>query len=318
MSCGRLSLKTVVIIPAHNERKTIAEVIRGIPRHEMGDTTEVVVLDDASDDGTAEVAEAEGAIVLRSTQKMGLARQFKRGLDQALRLGADVIVNIDADMQYDPREIPKLCEPVIREEADIVLGSRFQGATQHMNQANRWGNSLLTSVVNSLVGTELSDTQTGFRAFSRQAAARLNVLSKYTYTQEVIIQASYKRMKIVEVPVSFFRREGKSRLIASLPEYAFKAGVTVVLTYLNYWPLRGFSIVGLFLVLLGFAAGVRSLLQYFMTGHVSPYVPSSILAALLLTLGFLMFVVAMLADMTRSNRELVEELLFREKYQSRE
>ena len=256
--------------------------------------------------------------VLRSREKLGLARQFRKGLDVALQLGADVVVNMDADLQVDPAEIPKLCEPITRGEADIVLGSRFIGNMEQMKTANRLGNFLLTYMVNKLSGARLSDTQTGFRAFSREAAARLNVLSKYTYTQEVIIQASYKRMKIVEVPISSFQREGKSRLITSLPEYAFKAGVTIVLTYLNYWPLRGFSIVGLVLVLLGLAAGGWSLAHYSVAGQVSPYLPSSILATLLLTLGFLMFVVALLADMIRGSRELVEELLYREKIRPRE
>jgi len=308
-------LKIVVIIPAHNEQKTIAEAIRRIPRPDEIDI-EVVVLDDASDDGTADAAEAERVMVLRSPEKLGLARQFRRGLDVALRLGADIVVNMDADLQFDPAEIPRLCVPIARKQADIVLGSRFINNSDQMKTTNRLGNLLLTYIVNKLSGTRLSDTQTGFRAFSRDAAARLNVLSKYTYTQEVIIQASYKRMKIVEVPISSFQREGKSRLIESLPEYAFKAGVTIVLTYLNYWPLRGFSILGLILLLLGLAAGSWSL-AYSLTGHVAPYLPS-ILATLLLTLGSLMFVVALLADMTRGSRELVEELLYREKIRSRE
>jgi glycosyltransferase involved in cell wall biosynthesis len=293
----------------------VSEVIRRIPRYEIGGIVEVVVLDDASSDGTAEAAEAEGVIVFRSREKLGLARLYRKGLDEALRAGADIVVSIDADLQYEPAEIPKLCQLIVLGEADVVLGSRFGGRIEHMPSANRLGNRFLTSVVNRLIGTRLSDTQTGFRAFSREAAARLNVLSKYTHTQEVIIQASYKRMKIVEVPINFHRRNGKSRLIRSLPEYAFKAGVTVVLTYLHYWPLRGFSIGGMILVLLGLVAGIRPLSHFVATGNVSPYVPSSIVAGLLLTLGFLMFVVALLADMSRSNRELVEELLFREKYQ---
>jgi len=307
-------VKEVVIIPAHNERETIAEVIGKIPRADDNATVDVVVLDDASDDGTGEVAEAQGAKVLRSRKRLGLGRQFQKGLDEALRLGAGVVVNIDADMQYDPRQIPELIEPIIRGEADIVLGSRFAGSIEHMRPTKRLGNRLLTFLVNRLSGTSLSDAQTGFRAFSREAAARINVLSSYTYTQEVIIQASYKGLKIVEVPITFRTRRGKSRLISSLSEYAFEAVLTVLLTYLNYRPLRVFSLLGLALGLLGLAIGSRPMIQYVVTGHVSPYLPSALLSALLILLGFMMLVVAVLAEMTRSNRKFIEDLLFREKY----
>ena len=306
------------MIPTYNEVETISEVIKRIPRSKIGGRVEVLVLDDASNDGTGEAAEAEGATVLRSRERLGLARQFRRGLDEALRHRADIVVSMDADLQFAPEEMPKLCEPIARGEADIVLGSRFKERAEHVNHSNRLGNRFLTYVVDRLVGANLSDTQTGFRAFSREAAAKLNVLSNYTYTQEVIIQAVYKRMKILEVPVSLRRRNGKSRLIESLPEYAFKAGLTIMLTYLNYWPLKGFSILGVVFVLLGLLASARPLAEYFETGHISPFLPSSILAASLVTLGFLMFVVALLADITRSNMELVEELLFREKYRKEE
>jgi glycosyltransferase involved in cell wall biosynthesis len=307
-------VKEVVIIPAHNEKETIAELIRAIPRGENASKVEVVVLDDASNDGTAEVAQSAGAMLLRSRDRLGLARQFQKGLDEALRLGADLIVNIDADMQYDPREIPRLVEPIVRGEADIVLGSRFAGSIEHMKPAKRLGNRLLTFVVNRLSGTRLSDAQTGFRAFSREAAARISVLSSYTYTQEVIVQASYKGLKIVEVPITFRMRIGKSRLISSLSEYAFEAVLTVLLTYLNYRPLRVFSLLGLAFGLSGLAIGGRPVIQYAVTGHVSPYLPSALLSALLILMGFMMLVVAMLAEMTRSNRKLIEDLLFRQKY----
>jgi len=311
---GAVLVKEVVIIPARNERETIAELIRAIPRRDKAGKVEILVLDDASSDGTSEVAQSEGAILLRSRERLGLARQFQRGLDEALRLGAALIVNIDADMQYDPREIPRLVEPIVRGEADIVLGSRFAGSIEHMKPAKRLGNRLLTSTVNWLSGTRLSDTQTGFRAFSREAAAKINVLSSYTYTQEVVIQASQKGLRIVEVPITFRIRKGKSRLISSVVEYAFEAVLTVLLTYLNYRPLRVFSLLGLAFGLLGLVIGSRPIIQYVVTGHVSPYLPSALLSALLILLGFMMLVVAMLSEMTRSNRKLIEDLLFREKY----
>jgi len=308
-------MKLVVMIPARNEEETIAQVIRRVPRrNETASVVNVLVLDDASDDKTAKIAEAEGAVVLRSKQRLGLARQFQRGLNEALSLGADLIVNIDADMEHDAQEIPRLLEPIVRGEADIVLGSRFADGTRHAKLANRIGNLLLTYLVNRLIGAQLSDAQTGFRAFSREAAARLNVLSKYTYVQDVIIQASYKRLKIVEVPISFHTRRGESRLIRSIPEYALRAGVTVVLTYLNYWPLRGFSLLALVLGLIGLAVGSRPMIHFLVTGQVSPYLSSAILSALLLILAFLMLAIALLAELTRGSRELVEDLLFREKY----
>jgi len=307
-------MKLIVSIPSYNEEKTIGEVIRKIPRTVEGiDQVQVIVVDGGSTDKTIRVAKEAGADkIISSKTREGLALGFKRGLDTALELEADIIVNIDADDQYDPTQIPALIKPMIEGEADIVLGSRFKGYIEDMPLQKRFGNKIATYVTRSLSGLQISDAQTGFRAFTREAVMKLNILSKYTYTQETIIQAAYKKLKIVEVPIKFRRRkEGKSRLILNLFDYAKKAGLTVLLTYLNYRPLKTFIYMGLSLMAVGILAGLRVMAHYLLTGSVTPYLPSAILTAILLIVGFQVSILGLYAEMIRTNRELLEDILYK-------
>jgi glycosyltransferase involved in cell wall biosynthesis len=299
------------MIPAWNEEKSIGEVIKSIPRN-CCEQVNVIVIDDCSTDNTVKVAKRAGADrVFSFKQHRGLAAAFKKGLEIALDMNADIIVNIDADGQYDGAEIPRLIKPIKSGEADIVLGSRFKGWIEYMLLQKRVGNKLATFVTKILSGVEISDAQTGFRAFSRNAALRLNVLSDYTYVQETIIQAAYKGLKIVEVPVHFRRRKsGKSRLISNVFSYAQKAGITILRTYLSYKPLKVFVFTGGLIVLLGLTVGLRVILHYIKTGAVGPYIPSAILTVLLTIVGFLTIMLGLIADMIRMNRELHEEILY--------
>jgi len=306
-------VKLVVTIPAFNEEKSIGEVIKEIPESIEGiDEIEVVVVDDGSTDATSKLAEKAGANeVVTVPQNIGLAQVFRKGLEIALDRGADVIVNIDADGQYDGGEIPKLVKPVLSSDADIVLGSRFAGEIEHMSPQKRIGNIIATKTTSFVAGRRISDAQTGFRAFTRDAALRINVLSNYTYVHETIIQAVYHGLSIVEVPVKFRKRADKSRLISNVFVYAKKAGATIIRSYLHHSPLKVFLMIGGTIFSLGLLAAFRVLARFLDTGGVSPYYPTTILAAILLIIGFQVMVLGMLADLLDSNRRIMEEILYK-------
>jgi glycosyltransferase involved in cell wall biosynthesis len=301
----------VVIVPALNEEKTIGTVISDIPR-DVVDIVKVVVIDDGSTDDTVKAAKDAGADEVISFRKnKGLAEAFRKGLDVALEMGADIVVNIDADGQYQANEIPQLIKPILDEVADMVLGSRFKGWIEEMPIQKRIGNKIATKVTALASGYPVSDAQTGFRALSREAALRLNILSNYTYTQETIVQAARKGLRIVEVPCTFRKRVGKSRLITNIFSYARRGGLVILTTYRDYKPLKTFMIVGVLLLVVGLSAGLRVLVHYLATGMVTPYLPTAVLTGVLLIVGFQVVILALIADMIGSNRKLMEEILYR-------
>jgi glycosyltransferase involved in cell wall biosynthesis len=308
------TLKLVVTIPAFNEEKTIAKVIKSVPKSELNDC-KIIVIDDGSKDKTAKEAKLAGAdLVYRFKENRGLAHAFKKGIDLALISGADLIVNIDGDGQYDSEEIPLLIQPIVEGEADIVLGSRFEGWIEQMPWRKRIGNIFATKVTSTLAGIKISDAQTGFRALSRDAASRLNIMSDYTYTQEMIIQAANKGLRIVEVPCNFSKRkEGESRLMTGIFGYARRAGLTIMRTYRDYKPLRTFLFIGGSMFFIGLLIGLRVLLHFFATGTVTPYLPSAVLTGVLLIIGFQIMVLGLIADMIGTNRRIMEEIVYRSK-----
>jgi len=307
-------MKLVVTIPAFNEEKTIGKVIREIPKKIPGiKKIEVVVIDDGSSDKTAEQAKKAGAIVVKHAGNRGLAKAFRTGLDTALSRGADIIVNTDADFQYNQKQIPKLVKPVLQGKADMVLGSRFRGWIEEMSAGKRWGNILATKVVRFVSGLDVSDAQPGFRAFSREAALRMNISSDFTYTQESLLIAAEHRLRVSEVPVDFRKRADESRLFGSVWNYAKRAGMTLLINYLNYHPLRIFLSVALILIVAGLLAGLRVLLHYFATGAVEPYFPTAILSTLLLIIGVLVLIIGLVAEMVRHSRRIQEEILYEAK-----
>jgi glycosyltransferase involved in cell wall biosynthesis len=301
-----------VTIPAFNEERTVREVIRSIPRTIGENRTRIVVVDDGSTDRTSEFAAEAGAdFVLRHKSRLGLARAFADGLGAGLRMRADIIVNIDADGQYDAAQIPDLVQPILRGEADVVLGSRFEGWIERMSAGKRIGNNLATRMTSFLAGVHFSDAQSGFRAFSREAALRLNILGDYTYVQETLIQAAYKGLRIVEVPVNFRRRtSGESRLVSNLPNYATRAGLTMLRTYRDFKPLRTFLAIGAVLFVAGLLVGFRVIAHFLETGQVTPYIPSAILTGVLIILGFQAIFLGLIGDMLRGDRLLLEEVLY--------
>jgi glycosyltransferase involved in cell wall biosynthesis len=307
ISRSKDGLRLVVMIPAYNEEATIKQVITSIPREIRGIEVVIpIVIDDGSVDRTATKAAEAGALVVSNSTNQGLAYSFRKGIETALHLGADIIVNTDADNQYDQTQIPELIEPILHKRADMVLGSRFLGKIEHMSFGKWWGNKLATVAVNMVSGANVSDGQTGFRAFTRDTALRLNVMSNFTYTQETILEAMDKRLKMEEVPITFRKREDKNRLFGSVWGYARRASSTLLFGMLKYHPFRTFLSIGIGFVLVGLVAGSRVIIQFVNTGAIEPYLPSAILSSLCILLGAQIAAMGLIATMLKQQRQLIE------------
>jgi glycosyltransferase involved in cell wall biosynthesis len=306
-------MKLIVTIPAYNEENSLKQVIEEIPRTISGiDEVMIIIINDGSTDRTVEVATQAGAdkIIFHKTN-MGLAKTFRDGLDAAMEMGADIIVNTDADFQYNGAEIPKLIAPILEGRADIVLGDRQVDNLNHMPLGNRWGNKLATWVTRSVTGLPIKDAQTGFRAFSREAALKMNLTGDYTYTQETLIQAANKHLKIEQIPVEFRRRKGNSRLISSIFWYARSAGITIFRSFGAYHPFTIFFVIGIVCIMIGLIFGFKVIIHFLTTGTVTPYLPSALLTTVLIIVGCLAILFGLLADMIRTQRMLSEEILYR-------
>jgi len=306
-------VKLVVTIPAYNEENTVANVIAEIPRQIEGiDSVEVLIIDDGSDDETVARAQEAGADNIRSHKRNeGLGVTFKHGLETALEMGADIVVNIDADGQYNAKEIPALIQPILDDKADIVLGWRNIDLLSFMPRGKRVGNKLATWLTNKVSGLPIRDAQSGFRAFSQEAALRMHLSGRYTYVQQTIMEAKYKGLKIEQIPIEFRPRYGESRLIPSLTTYARRAGATILATYWGYHPLKVFSFVGIFLIFIGFVFGAIALFHFVQDGTISGHTPSAIAAAVLLIAGLQAIFLGLFADIIKSQRIFQEEILYR-------
>lgn len=313
---GGLRMKLVVMIPAYNEENSLEAVICEIPRDIPNvDKIEVLVINDGSTDATAEMAKAAGADrIISHKRNMGLGITFKDGLEEALRMGADIIVNTDADSQYNGAEIPHLIESILKGEADIVIGNRQIDRLDHMPWQKTIGNKMATWVTRRVTGLPIIDAQSGFRAFSREAALRMTLVSgSYTYTQETLIEAANKRLKVEQIPIEFRRREGPSRLISNIFRYAKLAGITIIRSYRDYRPFAVFAGIGVVIAGLGVLVGARVLIHYLTTGMVTPYLPSAVLTTVLLIVGTQIIIFGFMADMLKTQRVIQEEILYRMK-----
>jgi glycosyltransferase involved in cell wall biosynthesis len=313
-------LKLVIQIPCYNEADTLATTLKALPRSVEGfDKVEWLIVDDGSTDNTVEVAKANGVDhIVSFTKNQGLARVFMAGLDACLKLGADVIVNTDADNQYDARDIPLLTKPILDKKAEFVVGARPIAEMKHFPLIKRQLQKLGSWVVRRASKTDIPDAPSGFRAMSREAALRLNVFNDYTYTLETIIQAGQKNMAIVSVPVRVNADLRPSRLVKSIPSYLRKSIFTIVRIFVVYKAFRFFATIGALLFSAGLVIGFRFLYYFFREGG-DGHVQSLILASILLGIGFQTMLVAFLADLQAVNRRLMEDVQFRlRKIESRE
>ncbi len=296
-----MNKKIVITIPAYNEEKSIGRVINDIKK--VMNTTKykykILIVDDGSKDQTAKTAKQAGAIVYSHPRNYGLAEAFRTEIKKCLELKADVIVHTDADGQYLASEIPKLIEPIIKKQADLVLGSRFKGHIEYMPITKRLGNIAFSKVISNITNFSISDGQTGFRCFSREVAEKIPIISNFTYTQEQVIRTLKNKFKVLEVPVYFAKRDGKSRLMKSPFEYAIKAWINIFRIYRDYEPLKFFGLFGGIFFLLGFLIGVWLFYLFFTTGIVGHY-PSIMLSVLLMSIGLQIWLFGFLADMKKN------------------
>jgi len=305
-------VKVVIQIPCYNEEAVLPQTVRDLPRALPGvDEIEVLVVDDGSTDRTVEVARELGVHhLVRLKQNQGLAYAFVAGLEVALRVGADIIVNTDADNQYRGEEIGKLIEPILEGRADIVVGDRGVAVLEHFSPLKQLLQRLGSWVVERAAGIPIPDATSGFRALTREAALRLTVLSDYTYTLETLIQAGVRRMAVVYVPIRTNPQTRQSRLIRNIPSFLTLSAVTILRFYIMYRPLRVFLSLGGVMIAGGIALGLR-FIYFFLTAQGTGKVQSLILAAILTIVGFQVCLIGLIADLVRLNRKMLEEALHR-------
>jgi glycosyltransferase involved in cell wall biosynthesis len=308
-------MKLIIQIPCLNEAEVLPQTLSCLPRQVPGfDKVEWLVIDDGSSDNTAEVARACGADhVVRHTRNKGLARAFSTGLHEALRQGADVIVNTDADNQYNADDIPRLVEPITSGKYEIVVGARPIDEHQEFSYAKKALQKLGSWVVRQVSHTDIPDTTSGFRALTASAAEQTIVFNEYTYTLETIIQAGHRKLAITSVPIRVNQVSRPSRLFRSIPSYIKKSIVVIVRVYVLYRPFHFFGIIGGSLLVLGFLIGLRFLYFYF-TETGQGHVQSLILMSILLGMGFQVILIAFVADLFSANRKILEDIRLTQKY----
>jgi glycosyltransferase involved in cell wall biosynthesis len=306
-------MKLIVTIPALNEAPTIGDVIREIPRDIAGiDTVEVLVLDDGSRDGTVEAALRAGADhVVSNPMNRGLAATFKLALQEAVVRGADFVVNTDADNHYDQARIPELIAPLLANEADIVIGSRLIDDLP-MKKANKYGNKAANYIMQRLLRIPDVDVSTGFRAYTREAAMKLNVLSDHTYTHETLINALDQRMTIVNVPIAARHVERPSRLIRGIASHVIQAGGVILRSFLLYKPMQVYGALGAILLMLG-AVPFARYAWFLAQGESQGHVQSLVIGSAFWFVGGQMFITGLLAVAIGWNRRMMEDVLYRMK-----
>jgi len=305
-------VKLIVQIPCYNEAETLPQVLTEIPQAIDGiDVIEVQVIDDGSSDGTSDIARAHGATyVLHNKGNKGLARTFQAGIDHALRQGADIIVNTDGDNQYAGTSIPDLVAPLLRGEADIVVGDRKPGENEAFSPLKRFLQRFGSSVVQRLAGIDIADAVSGFRAYSREAALTINVMTTFSYTTETLIHAGQHGLKVVSIPVGTNIVERPSRLFTSMGSFLRKQVVTILRSYTMYRPLSAFLTIGLVMLVIGAIPILRFLIFYLM-GDGAGRIQSLILGGVFVLAGYMTLIIALLSDALATNRRLSELALSR-------
>lgn len=311
-------MKIVVMIPAYGEEAMIGQVVKEIPRN-CAQKVEVLVINDGSRDRTAEVAKQAGADkVISHKTNMGLGITFKDGINEALKMGADIIVNIDADGQFNPQDIPRLIQPIIDKQADMVTCSRFLNPKliPEMPKMKIIGNKFFSKLLNLFLHKNYHDTQCGFRAYSQEAALNLTLFGKYTYTQEVFIDLIKKNFRIKEIAcVVKGERKGRSRLVKGIISYGLKALLIIIRSIRDYEPLKFFGLTGFVLFSLGVLSSLVLFIRFLVVSKYDPYMSIVYLNIFLVVIGFLFIILGLIADMLDRNRQLQEEILYKIKKQ---
>ncbi|TCV95746.1 glycosyltransferase involved in cell wall biosynthesis [Luteibacter rhizovicinus] len=302
-------MKLIIQIPCLNESETLGIALSELPRHVPGfDVVEWLVIDDGSTDNTADVARLNGVDhVVQHPVNRGLAEAFMTGIDACLTLGADVIVNTDADNQYCGSDIPTLTSAIVAGEAEIVIGARPIDETEHFSWIKKKLQHLGSWAVRMASRTDVADAPSGFRAISREAAMRLNVFNAYTYTLETIIQAGQSNMRVISVPVHTNEDLRPSRLVKSIPSYVKRSLLTILRVFVIYRPLAFFaSLSGIFMAI-GLIAGIRFLYSY-IDGSGEGHVQSVVFSALCIIVGLLLLMMGLIGDLIATNRKLLERV----------
>jgi glycosyltransferase involved in cell wall biosynthesis len=308
-----MALKLIIQIPCFNEADTLAIALSALPRSVPGfDTVEWLIIDDGSQDDTVRVARENGVDhIIRHPRNQGLARAFMTGLDASLRRGADVIVNTDADNQYNAADIPLLTQPILQHRAELVVGARPIETIQHFSPVKKLLQKLGSWVVRVASKTNIPDAPSGFRAFSRAAAQQLMVFNDYTYTLETIIQAGQKNMAIISVPINVNKHLRPSRLVKSIPSYIKRSIITIIRIFIIYRPFLFFGTISAILLGTGLIFSVRFFWKYFHDSTATPHLQPLILALIFLGLSFHTILIAFIADLSAANRKLLEDIRFK-------
>ncbi|MBU0466391.1 MAG: glycosyltransferase family 2 protein [Nanoarchaeota archaeon] len=312
--------KVIVMIPAYNEEATIGKVIRDVPRKVNGIAeVEVMVMDDYSGDKTAEVAKRAGAdYIFKQKQNVGLGVNFKKGIDMALKLGADIIVNIDGDGQFDSKDIENLVRPILRHEADMVTCSRFlnPNMTKNMPWLKKWGNRRFTNLISRITKEKFTDTQCGFRAYGREAALRLTLKGKFTYTQEVFIDLIEKGMRIKEIPLKVvYHKKRDSKISGNLRKYGFKSLGIIAKATRDTKPLDFFGMPALVILFLGMIGGGVSFVYWLIYHATTPVRTLFNVSVFFMIFGLALGILALIADMMKTIKTTQDEILYRLKRQ---
>ena len=305
-------MKLIIQIPCYNEEETLELAYNDLPRHIDGiDTIEYLIINDGSRDNTVQRARELGFHhIVSFKQNKGLAKGFMAGIDACLHLGADIIVNTDADNQYCGADIEKIVRPILEGKSDIVIGERPIDKTEHFSWKKKKFQHLGSWVVRVASGTDIPDAPSGFRAYSRDAALRLNVVNEYTYTLETIVQAGRNRMAITSVPIRTNPELRKSRLFHSMGGYIKKSMLTIIRAFLMYRPLTFFSVCGLIPFTVGMVYVIRFLI-FFAGGNGAGHTQSLVFATMLIIIGFMTFVLGLQADIIAANRKILEDVQYR-------
>jgi glycosyltransferase involved in cell wall biosynthesis len=303
-------MKLIVQIPCYNEEATLPETVAAIPRHIDGIAkVEILVVDDGSTDRTVEIARSLGVDhIVRQTRNRGLANAFRTGLDACLKAGADIIVNTDGDNQYSGADIPRLVRPILDGRADIVIGDRETSKVAHFSPLKKLQQVMGSGVVRRLSRLDVPDAVSGFRAISREAAMRLNIVSGFSYTIEMLIQAGRKRMAVVSVPITTNKVSRQSRLFKSIPDFIKRSVATMLRIYAMYQPLKVFAAVGLVLAVIG-GLPILRFLYFYVVGDGEGHIQSLILGGMLIVIAVISFLIGLVADLIGFNRQLLEVTL---------